>query len=83
MPFLSPRLRRDTQIAYPETVHDNSGVNQYAQRIVITPGRHPMGSPGRILTEPRGGFVGEVVASGLAEGSGMDGSLSTAITSRL
>ena len=55
------------QKEYSLTIHDNSGVNQYAQRIFSTPGKqdglywkNPDGSSG--------GPIGEAVATALAEG---------------
>jgi hypothetical protein len=36
----------EAQIDYAEEIHDNSGVNQYAQRIISTPG-NMMGWPGK------------------------------------
>jgi Protein of unknown function (DUF2950) len=57
----------EAQQDYAEEVHDNSGVNQYAQRIISTPGtqdglawQNPDGS--------WGGPIGEAAAKALAEG---------------
>jgi hypothetical protein len=57
----------EAQEEYASTIHDDSGVNQYAQRIISTSGkqdglawRNPDGSPG--------GPVGEGVAKAIAEG---------------
>lgn len=57
----------EAQEEYASTIHDDSGVNQYAQRIISTAGkqdglawRNPDGSPG--------GPVGEGVAKAIAEG---------------
>jgi hypothetical protein len=57
----------EAQEEYASTIHDDSGVNQYAQRIISTPGkqdglawRNPDGSPG--------GPVGEAVAKAIEEG---------------
>ena len=57
----------NAQYEYSQAIHDNSGVNQYAQRIISTPGkqdglawRNPDGSPG--------GPVGEGAAQALEEG---------------
>jgi hypothetical protein len=57
----------EAQAEYASTVHDNSGVNQYAQTIFSTPGKHDGlywqnedGSPGGPISEP--------VARAIAEG---------------
>ena len=57
----------EAQEEYASTIHDDSGVNQYAQRIISTSGkqdglawRNPDGSPG--------GPVGEGIAKAIAEG---------------
>jgi hypothetical protein len=52
---------------YSEEKHDNSEVNQYAQRIISTPGKHD----GLAWQNPDGtwgGPVGETIAKALAEG---------------
>jgi hypothetical protein len=57
----------EAQEEYASTVHDDSGINQYAERIISTPGkqdglawRNPDGSPG--------GPVGEEAAKAIEEG---------------
>jgi hypothetical protein len=62
----------DAQIEYAETIHDDSGVNQYAQRIISSPGKQD----GLAWKNPDGswaGLVGETVAKALDEGSGVNG----------
>ena len=57
----------DAQQEYARQVHDDSGVNQYAQRIVSTPGKHD----GLAWQNPDGswgGPVGEGAARAIAEG---------------
>ena len=57
----------DAQQEYASTIHDNSGVNQYAQKIISTPGKqdglyweNADGTPGGPISEP--------IAQALAEG---------------
>ena len=57
----------DAQEQYAIDIHDNSGVNQYAQRTISTPGKHD----GLYWMNPdgsSGGPIGEPVAKALAEG---------------
>jgi hypothetical protein len=57
----------EAQMDYAEQVHDDSGVNQYAQRIISTPGKQN----GLAWQNPDGswgGPVGEAVAKALVEG---------------
>jgi hypothetical protein len=57
----------EAQEDYAEQIHDNSGVNQYAQRIISTPGKQD----GLAWQNPDGswgGPVGETAAKALAEG---------------
>jgi hypothetical protein len=57
----------DAQNDYAQEIHDNSGVNQYAQRIISTPGKQD----GLAWQNPDGtwgGPVGEAAAKALAEG---------------
>ena len=57
----------DAQQEYAQTIHDNSGVNQYAQQIISTPGKQN----GLAWQNPDGswgGPVGETVAKGLEDG---------------
>jgi hypothetical protein len=62
----------DAQKEYAEEIHDNSGVNQYAQRIISSPGKHD-GLAWKNPDGSWGGLVGETVAKALDEGSGIDG----------
>jgi Protein of unknown function (DUF2950) len=57
----------EAQMDYAEQIHDNSGVNQYAQRIISTPGKQD----GLAWQNPDGswaGPVGEEIAKDLVEG---------------
>jgi Protein of unknown function (DUF2950) len=57
----------EAQLEYASQIHDDSGVNQYAQRIISAPGKHD----GLAWQNPDGswtGPVGEAVAKALAEG---------------
>jgi Protein of unknown function (DUF2950) len=57
----------EAQQEYASEIHDNSGVNQYAQKIISTPGKHD----GLAWQNPDGtwgGPVGEGVAKAIAEG---------------
>lgn len=61
----------EAQDEYASTIHDNSGVNQYAQKIISTPGKHdglywqnPDGTPG--------GPISEAVARAIEEGYSTD-----------
>ncbi len=59
----------DAQKEYAEQIHDNSGVNQYAQKFISTPGTQD----GLAWKNPDGnwgGPIGEKVAEALAEGYG-------------
>jgi hypothetical protein len=57
----------DAQKEYAEQIHDDSGVNQYAQRIISTPGKHD-GLAWKNPDGSWGGPVGEAVAKALEEG---------------
>jgi hypothetical protein len=57
----------DAQKAYAEQIHDDSGVNQYAQRIISTPGKQD-GLAWKNPDGSWGGPVGEGVAKALQEG---------------
>jgi hypothetical protein len=57
----------DAQNDYAEQVHDDSGVNQYAQRLVSTPGKQD-GLAWQNADGSWGGPVGEAAAKALAEG---------------
>ena len=62
----------DAQKEYAEEIHDDSGVNQYAQRIISTPGKQD----GLAWQNPDGswgGPVGEAAAKALEEGYGEKG----------
>jgi hypothetical protein len=57
----------EAQEEYARTIRDNSGVNQYAQKIISTPGKHD----GLAWQNPDGtwgGPVGEGVAKAIAQG---------------
>jgi hypothetical protein len=57
----------EAQLEYASQIHDDSGVNQYAQRILSTPGKHD----GLAWQDPDGswaGPVGEQAAKALAQG---------------
>ena len=57
----------EAQNIYSKTIHDNSGVNQYAQKIVSTPGKQD----GLAWRNPDGSFggpIGEAAAKALEEG---------------
>jgi Protein of unknown function (DUF2950) len=61
----------EAQDQYASTIHDNSGVNQYAQKVISTPGKqdglyweNADGTPGGPISEP--------VAKALAEGYTLD-----------
>ena len=57
----------DAQQEYSREIHDNSGVNQYAQRFISSPGKHD----GLAWQNPDGtwgGPVGEGAAKAIAEG---------------
>jgi hypothetical protein len=61
----------EAQDEYATTIHDNSGVNQYAQKVISTPGKqdglywaNADGTPGGPISEP--------VARALAEGYSFD-----------
>jgi hypothetical protein len=54
------------QKVYALTIHDNSGVNQYAQKIISTPGKqdglyweNPDGTPGGPISEPAAKAIAE------------------------
>lgn len=58
----------EAQEEYAEQIHDNSGVNQYAQRIISSPGKHD----GLAWQNPDGswgGPVGEKAARAIEQGS--------------
>jgi len=57
----------EAQLEYASQVHDDSGVNQYAQKIISTPGKHD-GLAWQNADGGWGGPVGEAVAKALAEG---------------
>jgi len=57
----------DAQMDYAEEIHDDSGVNQYAQRIISTPGKQD-GLAWKNADGSWGGPVGEAIANALAEG---------------
>jgi Protein of unknown function (DUF2950) len=55
------------QHEYAETVHDNSGINQYAQKIISTPGQRD-GLYWQNADGTSGGPIGEAVAKAIEEG---------------
>jgi hypothetical protein len=57
----------EAQEEYASTIHDDSGVNQYAQRIISTPGKQD-GLAWRNQDGSPGGPVGEAVAKAIEEG---------------
>lgn len=61
----------DAQREYALTIHDNSGVNQYAQKIISTPGKQD-GLYWKNADGTPGGPVSEAAAKALAEGYTFD-----------
>jgi hypothetical protein len=61
----------EAQEEYAKEIHDDSGVNQYAQRIISTPGKHD-GLYWRNEDGSAGGPIAEVVAKALEEGYSTD-----------
>ena len=57
----------EAQKEYASEIHDDSGVNQYAQRIISTPGKHD-GLAWRNADGSAGGPVGETIAKAIEEG---------------
>jgi hypothetical protein len=57
----------EAQKEYASEIHDDSGVNQYAQRIISTPGKHD-GLAWRNTDGSAGGPVGETIAKAIEEG---------------
>ena len=57
----------EAQRQYASTIHDNSGINQYAQRLISTPGKQD-GLYWQNADGTPGGSVSEPVAKALAEG---------------
>ena len=57
----------EAQLEYASQIHDDSGVNQYAQRIISTPGKHD-GLAWQNADGTWEGPVGEAVAKAIAEG---------------
>jgi len=57
----------EAQKEYASEIHDNSGVNQYAQKIISTPGKHD-GLYWQNEDGSSGGPVGEAVARAIDEG---------------
>ena len=62
----------EAQNDYAEQIHDDSGVNQYAQRIISTPGKQD-GLAWKNTDGSWGGPVGEAVAKNLVEGDASQG----------
>jgi Protein of unknown function (DUF2950) len=62
----------EAQQDYAEQIHDHSGVNQYAQKIISSPGKHD----GLAWQNPDGswgGPIGEAIAKDLEEGNARKG----------
>ena len=57
----------EAQKEYASEIHDDSGVNQYAQRIISTPGKHN-GLSWQNADGSHGGPVGETIAKAIEEG---------------
>jgi hypothetical protein len=57
----------EAQKEYAAEIHDNSGVNQYAQRIISTADKHD-GLAWRNADGSDGGPIGEAIAKAIAEG---------------
>lgn len=57
----------EAQQEYASEIHDNSGVNQYAQRIISTPGKHD-GLYWQNDDGTPGGPIGEAIARAIEEG---------------
>jgi len=57
----------EAQKEYASEIHDDSGVNQYAQKIISTPGKHD-GLYWKNADGTSGGPIGEAVAKAIAEG---------------
>ncbi|HEY6374542.1 MAG TPA: DUF2950 family protein, partial [Edaphobacter sp.] len=62
----------EAQKDYAEQIHDDSGVNQYAQRIISTPGKQD-GLAWKNPDGSWGGPVGEEIAKNLVEGDAAQG----------
>ena len=61
----------EAQKGYAQTIHDDSGVNQYAQRIFSTPGKHNglyWQNPDRTPSGPIGGAVAKALSEGYSIG---------------
>jgi hypothetical protein len=57
----------EAQMEYASEIHDDSGINQYAQRLTSTPGKHD-GLAWQNADGSWGGPVGETVAKAIEEG---------------
>ncbi len=57
----------EAQEEYASEIHDDSGVNQYAQRIISTPGKHD-GLAWQNEDGSSGGPIGETIAKAIEEG---------------
>jgi hypothetical protein len=57
----------EAQLEYASQIHDNSGINQYAQKIFSSPGKQD-GLYWKTAAGSSAGPIGEVVAKALAEG---------------
>ena len=61
----------DAQHTYASTIHDDSGVNQYAQKIISTPGKQD-GLYWQNADGSAGGPISEAVAKAIEEGYSVD-----------
>ncbi len=57
----------DAQKEYATEVHDNSGINQYAQKIISTPGKRD-GLYWKNTDGSTGGYISEAIAGAIEEG---------------
>jgi len=57
----------EAQKQYSSQIHDNSGINEYAQKIISSPGKHD-GLYWQNSDGSSGGPIGEVVARAISEG---------------
>lgn len=57
----------EAQREYASEIHDGKGPNQYAQRLISTPGKHD-GLYWKDVDGSSGGPIGEIVAKGIQEG---------------
>ena len=67
MPFRCAAAIVEAQKEYASEIHDDSGVNQYAQKIISTPGKQD-GLYWKNADGTSGGPIGDAVAKALEEG---------------